>query len=161
MPAYAIDAEVLTLWDNLSEEGWIGCQHHIGTLYPMPGDERFDDDNQFINIPIFPKENGGVVRAGDIVWDLPVAWFQEMETRNQSQLQVKFDVKLDKNTKLSSAPKGLGYIIALQKAMYLEAFRPRKPLAVATFRRRLDIYGAFVRVAPQGFPHFIRWQRFR
>ena len=35
----------------------------------------------------------------------------------------------------------------LQKAMYLEAFRARKPLAVSTLRRRLDIYAAFAKVA--------------
>lgn len=134
-------------WGRLSQAGWDGGHPHLAALYPMPGDERFDDDEQFSRIPIFPGTKGNVVCAGDHTWYLPRSWFRELETRPESQTVLKFNLPLEDEVRLAGVVMGTALIRMVQKAMYLEAFRARKPLAVSTFKRRLNIYGAFARVA--------------
>ncbi|MER9371068.1 site-specific integrase [Mesorhizobium sp. M0491] len=133
-------------WAEVSNVGWENQPEAFRTLYPMPGDQDFDDDETFLNLPIFLTPEGIVVCVKDKHWEFPRPWRRQLETRVPSSLRLNFDVQFN-GKRLHYAPAGKALDIALRRAVYLCIFRSRRPLSIRTYRLRLEILAAFIRHA--------------
>lgn len=126
-------------WSTVATTGWSDHSEDFRPLYPMPGHPGFDDDERFLQQPLFPKSNGGVVRVSDMIWEFPLAWMPHYETRPDSWRRICFEARLSEKTPT--------LVLAWKRAVYLEMFRSRRPLAPSTLRKRSKVYGAFVTYA--------------
>ena len=127
------------LWDMFADTGCAGNSDSAADFYPMPGSIDFDDDDAFLQLPLFPLDEGlGYGRVSDDRWEVPVAWMREYETRPKSQRTLIFDNPINKNLshlQMSAA-------IFVRRAAYLELFRSRRPYAIATLRQNVRFYRA-------------------
>ncbi len=129
--------EKLNLWATLTSVGWSAGHLGCGELYPMPGTAAFDDPEAFMGMALFPGgSSGAIVRVRDDVWELPSAWFREYETRPRHYLRMNMRLPGD----LAERPMQRVCGLAIRRFAYLELFRPRKPVAIATMQHRLRTF---------------------
>ena len=133
-----------TFWADCAGKGFAAEHLKAAGIYPMPGNPGFDDDTSFLAQPIFPGPGPlGAATAGDDVWELPVAWFREMETRPVGEL--RYDFRLPKDVAKPALRRAAA--LAVKRCMYLEIFRSRRACAVSTLQSRWKVYMAFARHA--------------
>jgi hypothetical protein len=130
-------------WAEIADSGWESQAEKLRVLYPMPGDRDFDDDEAFLNLPIFVTPEGNVVFARDKYWEFPSPWRRKFETRVPSSLRLNFDVKFYGKS-IRCGPLGKSFDISLRRAVYLCIFRSRRPLSIRTYRERLETLAAFI-----------------
>ncbi|GAU84213.1 hypothetical protein [Bosea sp. BIWAKO-01] len=126
---------LLLWWSDLAASGWQGAKLEARTLYPMPGDARFDQDELFVDLPLFPTPEGGAIHVRDDLWETPIAWHREYETRPTHTLKHKFHIKGDYSEVDVQEIK-----INIKRCMYLEFFSHVKPLSISTLRIRRQFY---------------------
>lgn len=131
---HAYAEQIGEAWTEVERTGWTNRSEAFAALYPMPGDKGFDEDESFINLPIFVSPEGELVRVGDQFWIFPQAWHHEIETRVPSALRLNFGLDHEDRQQLHAQEMDL----PLRRAMYLIVFRARKPLSIRTLRSRLD-----------------------
>lgn len=103
----------------------------------MPGDIRFDDDEQFLALPLFPLEEGSkAILAADDRWEIPQTWLRDYETRPRYQRIFIHNVSIQSCRTEIERQNG----IFVRRAAYLELFRPRKPYSISTMRQNVRFY---------------------
>jgi hypothetical protein len=145
--AHAVAERIAETWADVERAGWSNRGEAFNALYPMPGDEAFENNELFCNLPLFVSPGGEIVRAGDQYWEFPTMWHHEVETRTPSALRLNFGLKLNDGRYLLNHPAGRKLDLALRRLMYLIVFRSRRPLAIRTLKSRLDAAARFARHA--------------
>jgi integrase len=130
-----VPSQLSELWDSLAEGGWRDANLQGASIYPMPGDARFDRDELFVNVPLFPLADGGVVYVRDDVWESPLAWHREHETRRRAWLKQKFRIHGDCDRKLIDSIK-----TNVKRCVYLELFSRMRPLSLSAVSQRRQFY---------------------
>lgn len=123
------------LWESLAGDGWRDASFEGSALYPMPGDAYFDRDELFVNVPLFPMPDGEVVYVRDDVWESPLAWHRDYETRPRSWLRQKFIVNVDSDRKLIDNIK-----LNIKRCVYIEFFSRVRPLSISAIGKRRQFY---------------------
>lgn len=127
--------DLLEWWSDLAKSGWHGATPRARMLYPMPGDVRFDSDELFADLPLFPLPDGKIVRVREDIWEAPLAWHRECETRPKSRLTQKFHISGNYNKDSISSIK-----LNIKRCVYLEHFSKIKPLSIRTLQQRRSLY---------------------
>lgn len=122
-------------WSDLAKLGWHGATSRAKMLYPMPGDIRFDSDELFADLPLFPLPDGNIIYAREDIWEIPVAWHREYETRPRNLLTQKFHIGGINDKEYINRIK-----INIKRCVYLEYFSKVKPLSAGTLKKRRLYY---------------------
>lgn len=131
-------------WAGCDEKGWATLRDHATTLYPRPGERDFDDNASFEQIALFPRsQSGKPVRAGEMVWTVPLSWYREYETRPLSHLTFKFHLPHVPSQDAAARAAEL----CIKRCFYLTMFHARRPLGLATLKNRMKIFKAFAKQA--------------
>lgn len=142
--ALRLTTEALEWWERHAEAEAPLPPLPGSNLYPMPGVRAFDDDDEFLAIPLFPNDAGEPIRVGDTLWTFPRAWRRKLETRPPSKRRLKFKLRLSDGTWLEDHPRGRKLTTIWKRAVYLEIFRSVKPVSIRTLRSRLETYGKII-----------------
>lgn len=126
-----------SLWDRFADQGFSAGSYLAAGFYPMPGSVDFDDDDAFLDMPVFPPDGPGLpTLVRDDEWAMPLAWLRSFETRPRSQRAINFGLPVRPNASVIEKEACL----FVRRSTYLELFRSRKPRSVSTIRQNAMVY---------------------
>ncbi len=149
----AVSEAIIGLWSEASEIGWGASQLRFSDIYPMPGDPGFENDALFLDMPLFPLDDGTWIRVRDDVWEIPASWLPHFETRYASARQFRFNAPIRTRGRAPKQKLASHLLLDWKRATYLTLFRFGPPSALSTTIRRHRLFGIFAtRAQSRGKP---------